>query len=174
MKAYIRTRQFLLVVVAVMLTVVAVWSNRQASAQSGSVSFNRDIRPIFSDTCFRCHGPDKNSRKAGLRLDVREEAMKKSRSGVTPIVPGKPDESEIVRRIFSTDKSELMPPEEAHKILTAGQKELIRRWVAEGAKYEGHWAYQPIARSVVPEIQNSKSTIRNPPNPICQIGRAHV
>ena len=162
MKAYIRTRKFLLVVVAVMLTVVAVWSNRQASAQIGSVSFNRDIRPIFSDTCFRCHGPDKNSRKAGLRLDVREDAMKKSRSGVTPIVPGKPDESEIVRRIFSTDKSELMPPEEAHKILTAGQKELIRRWVAEGAKYEGHWAYQPIARSVVPEIQNSKSTIRNP------------
>ncbi len=162
MNASIRTRKLLLVAVIVVLAIAALISNRQASAQSGSVSFNRDIRPIFSDTCFRCHGPDKNARKAGLRLDIREEAIKKSRSGATPIIPGKPDESEIVRRIFSSDKSEMMPPEEAHKILTAEQKELIRRWVAEGAKYEGHWAYQPIARSAVPEIQNPKSKIQNP------------
>ncbi len=162
MKASIRTRKLLLVAVIGVLAIAALLSNRQASAQSGSVGFNRDIRPIFSDTCFRCHGPDKNARKAGLRLDIREEATKKSRSGVTPIVPGKPDESEIVRRIFSSDKSEMMPPEEAHKILTAEQKELIRRWVAEGAKYEGHWAYQPITRSAVPEIQNPKFKLQNP------------
>ncbi len=162
MKAHLRIRKLLLVALTVTLAAMAFWSGRQASAQSGSVSFNRDIRPVFSDTCFRCHGPDKNARKAGLRLDVREEATKKSRSGATPIVPGKPDESEIVRRIFSTDKSEMMPPEDAHKTLTAEQKELIRRWVAEGAKYEGHWAYQPIIRPPAPEIRNPQSAIRNP------------
>ncbi|MBS1788977.1 MAG: PSD1 domain-containing protein [Acidobacteria bacterium] len=162
MSAYIRTRKLLLVAVIAGLAAAALLSNRQISAQGNVIRFNRDIRPIFADTCYRCHGPDKNARKAGLRLDIRQEAIKKTRSGVTPIVPGKPDESEIIRRIFSTDKSELMPPEEIHKELTAAQKELIRRWVAEGAKYEGHWAYQPIARSAVPEIRNPQSAIRNP------------
>src|SRR5262250_993505 len=84
---------------------------RKASADDKTpVSFNRDIRPIFSDTCFRCHGPDKNARKAELRLDIREEATKKTKSGVVPIVPGKPEESEIIRRIFSNDENERMPP----------------------------------------------------------------
>ena len=106
-----------------------------ATASEPAVSFNRDIRPIFSDTCFRCHGPDKSGRKAGLRLDVRDEALRRTRSGVTPIVPGKPEESEVVRRIFSTEAAEVMPPEEAHKVLTTAQKELIRRWIAEGAPY---------------------------------------
>ncbi len=120
------------------------------AASEEAVSFNRDIRPIFSDTCFRCHGPDKSSRKAGLRLDLREEALKRTRSGVTPIVPGKPDESEIVRRIFATDDFEVMPPPAAHKVLTARQKDLIRRWVAEGAVYDGHWAYRPVVRPGLP------------------------
>ncbi|MBP6820561.1 MAG: PSD1 domain-containing protein [Acidobacteria bacterium] len=162
MNAYNRTRKLWLLMFAAALAGAAFWANAKVSADNIAVSFNRDIRPVFSDTCFRCHGPDKNARKAGLRLDVRAEATKKSRSGATPIVPGKPDESEIVRRIFSTDKSELMPPEDAHKTLTAEQKELIRRWVAEGAKYEGHWAYQPITRPSAPEISNLKSEIRNP------------
>ena len=100
-----------------------------------TISFNRDIRPIFSDTCFRCHGPDKNARKAGLRLDIREEATRKTKSGATPIVPGKPEESEIIRRIFSTEQFEIMPPPDAHKVLTAQQKETLKRWVAEGAPY---------------------------------------
>ncbi len=148
------------------LAVIARSADRKASADGQTVSFNlsfnRDIRPIFSDTCFRCHGPDKNARKAGLRLDIREEATKKTKSGVIPIVPGKPEESEIIRRIFSNDEYELMPPKEAHKILTEKQKETIKRWVAEGAKYEGHWAYQPIARPTAPEISNLESRIRNP------------
>lgn len=125
-----------------------------------TISFNRDIRPIFSDTCFRCHGPDKDARKAGLRLDLREEAIRKTKSGTTPIIPGKPGESEIIRRIFATDKFEVMPPPEAHKDLTAQQKETLKRWVAEGAQYEGHWAYQPITR---PEpLQVASKNIRNP------------
>jgi hypothetical protein len=126
------------------------------------VSFNRDIRPIFSDTCYRCHGPDKNARKAGLRLDIREEATKKTKSGVIPIVPGKPEESEIIRRIFSNDEYERMPPKEAHKVLTQTQKETIKRWIAEGARYEGHWSYKAVRRPVVPEVSNAKAPIRNP------------
>jgi hypothetical protein len=110
------------------------------------VSFNRDIRPIMSDTCFRCHGPDKSSRMANMRLDLREEAVKTLRNGKTPIVPGDPDQSEIVSRIFASSATRLMPPEFAHRTLTDTQKQTIRQWVAEGAKYESHWAYQPVRR----------------------------
>src|SRR5687767_12231721 len=93
------------------------------------VRFNRDVRPIMSDTCFRCHGPDKNARMAGLRLDIREEALKITKSGVIPIVPGEPERSAIVRRIFATD-ARIMPPAHAHKELMPGQKETIRQWIA--------------------------------------------
>lgn len=110
------------------------------------VSFNRDIRPIMADTCFRCHGPDAGTRMAGIRLDVREEATKPNRAGRTPIVPGNPDASQIIARVFHANPARLMPPPSAHKELTAQQKDTIRRWVAEGAKYEGHWAYEPIRR----------------------------
>ncbi len=142
---------------------------RARAENDAGVSFNRDIRPIFSDTCFRCHGPDRNARKAGLRLDVREEALRKTKSGVIPIVPGKPEDSEIVRRIFATESYEVMPPPDAHKVLTAQQKELIKRWVAEGAKYEGHWAYQAIRRPSVPELAAGKSTVRNPIDAFIQV-----
>ena len=117
------------------------------------VSFNRDIRPIMSDTCFRCHGPDKSSRMANLRLDLREEATKPLRNGRTPIVPGDADRSEIVTRIFATG-GRTMPPEFAHKTLTEAQKQTIKRWVAEGAPYEGHWAYQPVRRPEAPVAGN--------------------
>jgi hypothetical protein len=111
-----------------------------------TVSFNRDIRPIMADTCFRCHGPDSSSRMAGMRLDIREEAIKANRAGRVPIVPGKPEESQIVARVFHQNAARLMPPPSAHKELTAKQKETIRQWVAEGAVYEGHWAYEPVRR----------------------------
>ena len=117
-----------------------------AATAPAQVRFNRDIRPIMSETCFRCHGPDKGSRMAGLRLDLRDEALKQTKSGVTPIVPGEPEKSAIVQRIFATGPR-IMPPAFAHKELTAAQKDTIRRWVAEGAKYEGHWAYQPVQRT---------------------------
>ncbi len=116
-----------------------------SAAGNAQVGFNRDIRPIMAETCFRCHGPDKSSRMAGMRLDLREEALKPNRNGVAPIVPGDPEHSAIVTRVFATD-ARVMPPASAHKDLTPTQKETIRRWVAEGAKYEGHWAYQPVER----------------------------
>lgn len=101
----------------------------------------------MSDTCFRCHGPDASSRMAGLRLDIREEALKPNRRGQAPIVPGKPETSLIVQRIFHENAALRMPPESAHKVLTATQKETVRRWVAEGAPYEGHWAWEPVRRT---------------------------
>jgi hypothetical protein len=120
-----------------------------AVAMNAQVQFNRDIRPIMAETCFRCHGPDKSSRMAGMRLDIREEALKPTATGAIPIVPGDPEKSAIVQRVFATN-ARIMPPVFAHKELTQAQKDTIRRWVAEGAKYEGHWAYQPIRRPEVP------------------------
>jgi hypothetical protein len=130
------------------------------AAEPERVSFNRDMRPIMSDTCFRCHGPDSSARKAGLRLDIRAEALKPTRSGRTPIVPGDPDKSEIVARVFASG-AKAMPPASAHKELTEKQKDTIRRWVAEGAVYEGHWAYQPVARLAVPASADPSRT-KNP------------
>jgi hypothetical protein len=108
------------------------------------VDFNRDIRPILSDKCYFCHGPDPKQRKAQLRLDDRAVAVKKG-----AIVPGKPNESELIARINATDDN-LMPPADTHKSLTAAQKETLKRWIAEGAKYELHWAYAPIVRPAIP------------------------
>ena len=109
------------------------------------VEFNRDIRPILSDNCFYCHGNDASHRKAKLRLDIREEALKKE-----AFVPGNAEASELVKRLFLTDPEEIMPPPESHKKLTAEQKELLKRWVAEGAKYQNHWAYEAPAKAPVP------------------------
>ncbi len=153
--------KLLLVLFLLATGIIALQSSVTAVTQS-SVQFNRDIRPIFSNTCFACHGPDKNARKANLRLDLRDEATKKTKSGIYPIVSGKPEESEIITRIFATDASEIMPPPDAHKELTTQQKETIKRWVAEGARYEGHWAYQLVVLPIAPEIRNPQSAIRNP------------
>ncbi|MBL8219069.1 MAG: PSD1 domain-containing protein [Bryobacterales bacterium] len=97
---------------------------------------------------------------AGLRLDLREEALRKTASGAIPIVPGSPEQSAIVERIFTTSAAKVMPPKFAHKDLTAAQKNVIRQWVAEGANYEGHWAYQPVRRPEVPAVAGA--TVRNP------------
>ncbi len=121
------------------------------------VQFNRDIRPILADTCWLCHGPDKTSRQAALRLDLRDEATVPAESGATPIVPGKPDSSEIIKRLFSSDPEKQMPPPEFQKKLTTKQKELLKRWVAEGAEYQPHWLYVPLARPEVPKVSDSGS-----------------
>jgi hypothetical protein len=115
------------------------------------VSFNRDVRPILSDRCFFCHGPDAAHRKAGLRLDLRESALE---DGV--IVPGKPERSELIRRINRKpgDKRQ-MPPHKSGKVLSAGEIELLRRWIAEGAKYERHWTLAPPGRPALPAVADA-------------------
>ncbi|MFM7846268.1 MAG: PSD1 and planctomycete cytochrome C domain-containing protein [Planctomycetota bacterium] len=133
------------------------------TAVSGAAepTFNRDIRPILSDACFQCHGPDANQRQAGLRLDKREQALEPAESGARAIVPGKLEASEIIRRITSTDPDVRMPPPDSGKQITAAQTELLRRWVAAGAAYEGHWAFQNPVRPSLPGV-SSATAVRNP------------
>ncbi|HMC63731.1 MAG TPA: DUF1553 domain-containing protein [Gemmataceae bacterium] len=123
---------------------------------AGKLEFNRDIRPILVENCFACHGPDKNARKAGLRLDVREDAV-----GMEAIVPGKPEKSHMTERIFSDDPKRRMPPPKSHKSLTMAQKEILRRWIAEGAEYQPHWSLVTPKRPPLPEVQNG-TWVRNP------------
>ncbi len=124
------------------------------------VQFNRDIQPIFSDICFKCHGPDAKARKAKLRLDVREDALRE-RDGKFPIVPGNSAKSEAYRRLMTTDPDDLMPPPASNKKLTKRQIELIRRWIDQGAEYQPHWAYIPPKRAELPKVKD-KSWVRNP------------
>ncbi|RUL82086.1 c-type cytochrome domain-containing protein, partial [Tautonia sociabilis] len=104
--------------------------------------YNRDIRPILSENCFACHGPDSAARKADLRLDHRDDALA-DRGGYATIVPGDPDASELIYRVESEDELEVMPPPSSHKSLTAEQKATLRRWIAAGAEYEPHWSFIP-------------------------------
>ncbi|MCF7784593.1 MAG: PSD1 and planctomycete cytochrome C domain-containing protein [Prosthecobacter sp.] len=115
------------------------------------VEFNRDIRPILAAKCYACHGPDEDKREADLRLDVRAEAVKAA------IKPGKPEASELWKRITHTDPADVMPPPSSPKQLTNVERDLFRRWIAEGAEYQNHWAFEPIKRPVVP-----KSDSKNP------------
>jgi hypothetical protein len=116
-----------------------------AAEVSAVIEFNRDIRPILSDNCFQCHGPDKNHRKAELRLDVREEATRKE-----AFVPGKPDQSELVKRLHSKDPDEVMPPPDSNKKLTSHQKSLLENWIRQGAPYQLHWSYEKPVKPPVP------------------------
>ena len=120
------------------------------------LSFNRDVRPILAENCFACHGPDSASRKAGLRLDRREVAVKAG-----AIAPGKPDESEMIHRIFATDNDEVMPPPSIHKQLTAAQKETLKAWIAAGAEYQPLWSFIPPARPALPAVHDA-GWVRNP------------
>ena len=124
----------------------------QAADRPAKLSFNRDVRPILSDNCFRCHGPDEGTRQAGLRLDRREHAVRAGESGKPAIVPNAVADSEVLRRIDSTDADLRMPPPDSGKTLTPTQIAVLRRWVAEGAEYEGHWAFSPVERPAPPAV----------------------
>jgi hypothetical protein len=117
-----------------------------AEGSPKALSYNHDILPILSENCFQCHGPDSAARKAGLRLDSSEEATK-DRDGSAAIVPEHPEESRLIALIESTDEDDQMPPPGSNKSLSKEQKQIIRRWIKEGADYEKHWAFlQPIKK----------------------------
>ncbi len=141
----------------ILLAFLTVVSGKPAG---DSISYNRDIRPIFSENCFSCHGTDSASRKAGLRLDRFDSVTNVLDDNAVAIVPGKPDQSELVRRIFSTDDDQ-MPPKKVEKILTPAQKDLLKKWIAAGAIYEPHWAFIPPAKAPLPKVHNAK-WVRNP------------
>ena len=118
----------------------------------GEVDFNRDIRPILSDKCFHCHGPDEETREADLRLDTFEGATEGGEFE-TPIEPGKPDQSEVMARVLTSDADEIMPPPNIHKKVTSQEAELLRQWIIEGAKYDEPWTYKDPVKSPAPEVE---------------------
>lgn len=145
----------------VTLVGAAVWGLATSrAAEPTSVDFNRDIRPILSDTCFHCHGPDKSKRKANFRLDTEEGAFAALGDGKA-IVPGDPSKSELHRRITATKDKERMPPPQSGRQLTAEQKELIRCWIEQGAKWQKHWAFIAPQRRPLPSGKD-KAWVRNP------------
>jgi mono/diheme cytochrome c family protein len=127
-----------------------------SGAAADPASYSRDVRPILAEHCFACHGPDSAARKAKLRLDVRAVALARG-----AIVPGKPDESKLVTRVFSADPGEIMPPPKTMKQLTGREKETLKRWIADGADYEAHWAFVPPERPPLPAVRN-EAWVRNP------------
>lgn len=134
-----------LLITAVVVGLAAVSVGRAAE----KLEYNRDVRPILSENCFACHGPDSASRKGDLRLDKREAAIEHD-----AIVPGKPSQSSIVSRIFEDDADTVMPPPATKKKLTVGQKETLKRWIAEGAEYQPHWSLIAPTRPALPPVKN--------------------
>jgi hypothetical protein len=126
-----------------------------ARAAEKAPDFTRDIRPILSHNCFACHGPDEHDRRGGLRLDDRDAATAELDSGGRAIVPGRPDESELIARIHETDADTIMPPPESNHVLTAAQKETLARWIAAGAPYSPHWAYVAPRPHAPPPIRQT-------------------
>src|SRR5918998_4010520 len=121
-----------------------------APSYAADVRFNRDIRPILSENCFACHGPDEKKRKADLRLDTKDGLFTKLENGV-PVVPGDVKNSEMLRRVTSHDEEDVMPPPKTGKKLTPQQVELLRKWVEQGAAWEGHWSFIPPVRPEPPK-----------------------
>ncbi len=128
------------------------------AGSNDSIDFNLHIRPILSDRCFKCHGPDGNQRKANLRLDMSEGAYAALKDNTTAhaIVPGSSRESEVYLRISSTDTAELMPPPKSNLKLQQSEIELIKKWIDQGAKYKKHWAFIPPTNSSPPKVENEK------------------
>src|SRR5580698_5434520 len=131
-------------------------SSADVSSTAAKVDFNHDIRPILSENCFLCHGPDEGRRKAKLRFDLKEEAFKALKDGSFAIVPGDPGKSQLVARVSSRDAEEVMPPVKSGKKLVPQQIELLRRWIAEGAQWKKHWAFVAPQRPALPAVKNQK------------------
>lgn len=147
------------------------WSLLAAASLAGAfpttaseVDFLRDVRPILSSRCFKCHGPDAKTRKSGLRLDLREAALKPAKSGEVAIQPGRSEASELVRRILAEDEDDLMPPPEAKTPLTTQEKDILRRWIEGGAEYQPHWAFVKPQQPAPPVVTHTDW----PKNPIDQ------
>jgi Protein of unknown function (DUF1549)/Planctomycete cytochrome C len=127
------------------LLIVASAAATESPKTTGVISYNFQVRPILANNCFRCHGPDEKARKGELRLDLAEAAIAKGAWKA-----GSPADSEAVKRLFSTDEEEVMPPPEAHAEMTKEDRELLKTWVAQGANYERHWAFVPPVSPEVP------------------------
>jgi hypothetical protein len=160
-----------LVAGAVLATLAGVAASDQAGGASPSrVDFNYQIRPLLSDRCFRCHGPDAAARKAKLRLDRRDDALRLLDEGWAIVKPFDPDRSELVRRITTDDEDDRMPPIDSHLSLSAAERALLTRWVKEGAEYQPHWSFLPVGTPDVPARREATA----PANPIDAFVRARL
>ena len=140
------------VLLSVPLALMAATAWAAEPAGDHPIVFSRDIRPLLSDNCYACHGPDAANRPSELRFDLRESALAKLESGPPAIVPGDPAGSQLYQRITSQDDSVRMPPPETGKKLTPAQQDLIKRWIEQGASWGNHWAFEPIRRPPVPQV----------------------
>jgi hypothetical protein len=144
--------------------------SRQASSAAPPVDFNRHIRPLLSDRCYSCHGPDAAKRKAKLRLDTREGLFREAENGLAVVAPRDLEQSDLIRRITSDNAEELMPPPDSHLSLTEAERALLKRWVAEGADYKPHWSLLPVVTGAVPAAAGASATS----NPIDAFVRARL
>ena len=140
-------------------------NSEQESNQENSpdvISYNFHVKPILSDKCYPCHGPDANKRKAGLRLDIEEvaKAELKENPGNFAIIPNDTEQSELVKRVFSMDESAMMPPSDSHLALNDKEKEILKKWIEQGAIYEKHWAFIPPKLSDLPNVKD-ESWVKN-------------
>jgi hypothetical protein len=155
-----------------LLAFTAIAVAQRALADPGSLSaaksvdFNRDVRPILAKSCFSCHGADEKHREAGLQLDVREAAVKRLSDGKTAIVPGHPDQSELVRRITAKDADDRMPPADANSTLTKEQTRILTQWITEGAQYSRHWSFEKPAQPRLPHVSAIADRPDWPANPV--------
>ncbi|MEM7386517.1 MAG: DUF1549 domain-containing protein, partial [Verrucomicrobiota bacterium] len=125
------------------------------------VDFNKEVLPILSDRCFICHGPDANERKAGLRLDQPGGGDQEAESGLQVIAPGHPEKSDLIERIESKDPDSIMPPPESNLTLSSEEKEILKQWIAEGAAYRAHWAFETVTNPTPPKVR-AMDRVRNP------------
>ena len=131
-----------------------------AAAIPDRIDFNRDVRPILSDNCYFCHGPDRNKRKADLRLDTKDGIFSHIKDAIT-VVPGKPDQSELFRRVTASNPGERMPDPKSNKRLSDHDIAILKKWIEQGAPWQGHWAYLKPTRPPVPDVKEN-GFVRNP------------
>src|SRR5688572_28972357 len=149
-----------LALVLVVLSASVASANGNKSGARRALDFNREVRPILSDKCFHCHGPDPKTREAGLRLDEQKGAFA-DLGGYKAIVPGQPQKSELYIRVTAKDPDDLMPPHDSGKKLTREEIATLERWIDEGATWSPHWAFIPAVKPAVPPIATSRWA-RNP------------
>ena len=163
-----QNKQYFLLFGILGILFLGIWilANRNSSVEGSTteqfqlpveISYNFHIKPILSDKCFACHGPDANKRKAGLRLDVEEEAKAEltESPGKFAVMAGASDSSELINRITADDASVIMPPPESHLSLSLQEKELLKEWIEQGAPYERHWAFIPATKNSIPDVKQS-------------------
>src|SRR5687767_11852290 len=154
-------RSFIACLSSVALAVVlspSFYGAERAPQSAAPVEFNRDVRPILSDKCFACHGFDPKTRKGNLRLDTLEGATAEH-DGSRAVVPGDVSKSTLWARVNHADKDEVMPPPETNKALSPAEKETLRRWIEQGAKYQQHWSFEPVRKVEPPK---TGAPARNP------------